>query len=120
MRKEVEDVVGVRLGSRVGVGGEPVDSFVGAEPGELAFGEAAGVLFHGFGGLFEGAFAVEVGDEFAVAERTEAFEVGFVASLEQGGDFADEAGFEDVVDAGIDAVVEDFAWPGEGDLEGGG
>lgn len=45
-----------------------MDSFIRAEPGELAFGEVSGELFHAIGGVFEGLVAVNVGEELAVAE----------------------------------------------------
>ena len=95
-----------------------MDAGVGAEPGELPFCVAAGVLFHEFGGVFDGTFAAEVGGHFAVAEGTEPFDVFGVTVVEEGSDFVEKTGPEHLVDAGVDVVVELFAGIVGGDLDG--
>ena len=105
--EETEDVRRV-------VGVEPGDGGVAAEPGLLLAGVDAGVALDAGHGLVERELAVEVLKKLLVTDRIEGVEVALGV---EGAGFAEEAVGHHLVDAGVDATEELFAWADEPDLE---
>ena len=120
-------------GGFVGIakGGEPVDVWLAAEPGELALGEAARGLLDICDGGGERDAAFEVGAEVGIADELERLRVGGDAAniftrlvtrlvthlgRDEGADFVEPAGGEHFVDAGVNAGVEGGARRREADF----
>ena len=111
--------------------GEPVDICLAAEPGELAFGEAARGLLDICDGCGERDAAFEVGAEVGIADELERLGVGRNAAniftrlvtrlvthlgRDERSDFVEPAGGEHFVDAGVNAGVESGARRREADF----
>ena len=105
--EETEDVRRV-------VGVEPGDGGVAAEPGLLLAGVDAGVTLDAGYGLVERELAVEMLKKLFVTDRVEGVEVALGV---EGASLAEEAVGHHLVDAGVDAAEELFAWADEPDLE---
>ena len=115
-------------------GGEPLDVWLAAEPGELALGEAARGLSDICDCRGERDAAFEVGAQVGVADELERLRVGCDAAniftrlvtrlfthprRDEGADFVEPAGGEHFVDASVDAGVEGGARRREADFRDG-
>src|SRR3990172_6261962 len=88
---------------------EPADLLVGAEPGELAFGQVTGIPLHKRNGLLQPHHAAQVETHMTVADALHGFEIQAVTTVYEPSNLLHETIGNHLLTAAIDKAIQVFA-----------